>query len=131
MVFHKMGLLALSNDESAEMQDLLASHTESAKFAVAYFCQQVRGAIGALASKAGGVDALVFTAGIGENSAKIREKICMPLAFMGFAIDAHLNQSHTTKIEQAGSKPILIIAADEELMIHNLCLDISAKDPAG
>ena len=131
MVFHKMGLLALSNGESAEMQDLLASHTESARFAVEYFCQQVRAAIGALASKAGGVDALVFTAGIGEHSAKIREKICMPLAFMGFAIDTHLNQSHATAIEQSGSKPILIIAADEELIIRNLCLDITARMHAG
>lgn len=131
MVFHKMGLLALSNGESAEMQDLLASHTDNARFAVEYFCQQVRGAIGSLASKAGGVDALVFTAGIGEHSAKIREKICTPLAFMGFAMDADLNQSHATSIEQAGSKPILIIAADEELMIRKLCLDITAKVHAG
>jgi len=127
IVFHKMGLIALSNGESAEMQDLLASQSEHAKFAVEYFCQQVRGAIGALASKAGGVDALVFTAGIGENSAKIREKICTPLAFMGFAIDENLNQNHATTIEQAGSKPILVIAADEELMIRNLCLDITTK----
>jgi acetate kinase len=127
MVFHKMGLIALSNGESAEMQDLLVSQSEHAKFAVEYFCQQVRGAIGALASKAGGVDALVFTAGIGENSARIREKICTPLAFMGFAIDENLNQNHATTIEQAGSKPILVIAADEELMIRNLCLDITTK----
>ena len=127
IVFHKMGLIALSNGESAEMQDLLASQSEHAKFAVEYFCQQVRGAIGALASKAGGVDVLVFTAGIGENSAKIREKICTPLAFMGFAIDENLNQNHATTMEQAGSKPILVIAADEELMIRNLCLDITTK----
>jgi acetate kinase len=123
IVFHKMGLLALSNGESAEMQDLLASQSEHARFAVEYFCQQVRGAIGALAAKAGGVDALVFTAGIGEHSAEIRQQICAPLAFMGFSLDAALNQAHAEQIQQAASKPILIIPADEEIMMRNLCLN--------
>ena len=123
IVFHKMGLLALSNGESAEMQDLLVSQSEHAKFAVEYFCQQVRGAIGALAAKAGGIDALVFTAGIGEHSAVIRQKICAPLAFMGFTLNAALNESNATRIERAGNKPIVIIAADEEIMIRDLCLN--------
>jgi acetate kinase len=118
-----MGLLALSNGESAEMQDLLVSQSEHAKFAVEYFCQQVRGAIGALAAKAGGIDALVFTAGIGEHSAVIRQKICAPLAFMGFTLNAALNESNATRIERAGNKPIVIIAADEEIMIRDLCLN--------
>lgn len=122
IVFHKMGLLALSNGESADMKDLLCSHSEHAQFAVEYFCQQVRGAIGALASKAGGIDALVFTAGIGEHSPKIREKVCAPLAFLGFVLHADANQSGATRIEQPGRKPIVIIPADEEVMIHDLCL---------
>ena len=122
IVFHKMGLLALSNGESAEMQDLLASQSEHARFAVEYFCQQVRSAIGALAAKAGGVDALVFSAGIGEHSAEIRQKICAPLAFMGFTLNTALNESNATKIELAGNKPIVIIPADEEIMIRDLCL---------
>ena len=125
IVFHKMGLLALSNGESAEMKDLLASHTENARFAIAYFCQQVRGAIGALASKAGGIDALIFTAGIGEHSPEIREKICAPLGFMGFALDTDLNQSKSARIEQTGKKPIAVISADEEIMIRELCLGVS------
>jgi acetate kinase len=123
IVFHKMGLLALSDGESAEMQDLLASQSEHAKFAVEYFCQQVRGAIGALAAKAGGVDALVFTAGIGEHSAEVRQRICAPLAFMGVTLNASLNKSNATRIEQAGSKPVVIIPADEEIMIRDLCLN--------
>lgn len=123
IVFHKMGLLALSNGESAEMQDLLASQSEHAKFAVEYFCQQVRGAIGALAAKAGGVDALVFTAGIGEHSAKVRQQICAPLAFIGFTLNAALNESNATRIELTGNKPIVIIPADEEIMIRDLCLN--------
>jgi acetate kinase len=123
IVFHKMGLLALSNGESAEMQDLLTSQSAHAKFAVEYFCQQVRAGIGALAAKAGGVDALVFSAGIGEHSAEIRQQICAPLAFMGFTLNAALNASNATSIEQAGNKPIVIIPADEEIMIRDLCLN--------
>jgi acetate kinase len=123
IVFHKMGLLALSGGESAEMQDLLTSQSAHAKFAVEYFCQQVRAGIGALAAKAGGVDALVFTAGIGEHSAEIRQQICAPLAFMGFTLNAALNESNATRIELAGNKPIVIIPADEEIMIRDLCLN--------
>ena len=122
IVFHKMGLLALSNGESAEMQDLLASQSEHAQFAVDYFCQQVRAAIGALAAKAGGVDTLVFSAGIGEHSAEIRQKICAPLAFIGFSLNPELNRINAAQIEQTGSKPIVIIPADEEIMIRDLCL---------
>jgi len=123
IVFHKMGLLALSDGESAEMQSLLASQSEHAKFAVEYFCQQVRAAIGALAAKAGGVDALVFTAGIGEHAAEIRQKICTPLAFIGFSLNPELNRINASQIGQAGSKPIVIIPADEEIMIRDLCLN--------
>jgi acetate kinase len=125
LVFHKMGLLALSDGESAEMKKLLTSHSENAEFAVAYFCQQVRGAIGALASKAGGIDALVFTAGIGEHSHDVREKICMPLDFLGIVLDTDANQLAARRIEQHGFKPIAIIPADEEAMIRDLCMSIA------
>lgn len=127
LVFHKMGLLALSNGESAEMQDLLASTGKDARFAVEYFCRQVRAAIGALAAKAGGVDALVFTAGIGEHSAQVRQKICDPLGFLGFTLDNAANAAHTARIERSNSKPIVIIPADEEIMIRDLCLNVLAE----
>ena len=122
MVFHKMGLLALSNGENSEMSDLLASNSTQAKFAVDYFCYQVRAAIGSLAAKAGGIDALVFTAGIGEHSSLIREAICAPLAFLGLSLDHEANSKASARIERKGSKPILIVPADEEGMIHRLCL---------
>ncbi|MEK9826558.1 MAG: acetate kinase [Methylotenera sp.] len=127
MVFHHMGLLALSGGESADMQNLLTSSTPAAKFAIDYFCRQIRGAIGAMAAKAGGVDALVFSAGIGEHAAAVREKICTPLAFLGFAIDADLNQTHAANIASTGSKPILIIAADEEIMMRDLCAALGVQ----
>jgi acetate kinase len=122
IVFHKMGLLALSNGESSEMGDLLASPSSQAKFAVDYFCYEVRAAIGGLAAKAGGIDALVFTGGIGEHSAKIRDAICTPLGFLGFALDNGANNSASARIERRETKPVLVIPADEEAMIQHLCL---------
>ena len=121
MVFHKMGLIALSDGESAEMSALVSSNSENARFAIAYFCRQVRAAIGGFAAKAGGIDALIFSGGIGEHSPEIRAKICDLLAFLGFELDEVSNQSGLARIEQTGSKPILIIPAGEEEMIRDLC----------
>lgn len=131
VVFHKMGLIALSDGESSEMNELLSSKSDAARFAVDYFCRQVRAAIGSFAAKAGGIDALVFTGGIGEHSAEIREKICSPLAFLGLALDASANHSGTLNIGLDQHLPVLIIPADEEVMIRNLCLRtiISVKHP--
>jgi len=126
MVFHKMGLIALSDGESSEMSDLLSSTSKNAQFAVAYFCRQVRAAIGAFSAKAGGVDALVFTGGIGEHAPEIRSRICEPLAFLGFRLDQEANQSGQSSIDLPGSRPILIVPADEEGMIRDLCLEYLA-----
>jgi acetate kinase len=124
IVFHKMGLFALSDGESSEMSDLLLSNSESAKFAIDYFCYQVRAAIGSLAAKAGGIDALVFTGGIGEHASVIREKICTPLAFLGFRLDQKANLARSIRIDKNGAKPMLVISADEESMIRRLCLNL-------
>lgn len=122
VVFHRMGLLALSGGESSEMQDLLASGSEAARFAVDYFCRQACAAIGALAAKAGGVDALVFSGGIGEHASSIRAAICAPLAFMGIVLDRQANAAGRMRIEGAGGKPVLVVPADEEAEIRRLCL---------
>jgi len=124
MVFHKMGLLALSGGEGSEMNELLSSRSEQAQFAIEYFCRQVRAAIGGFAAKAGGIDALVFTGGIGEHSAEVREKICIPLDFLGFALDQSANYAGAGEIGLAGHKPVLIVPADEEVMIRDLCLSL-------
>jgi acetate kinase len=123
LVFHKMGLLALSDGESSEMSELLSSNSEHAKLAVAYFCRQVRAAIGGFAAKAGGIDALVFSGGIGEHSPEIRAKICDPLAFLGFEINTAFNLTNLTSIGSRDSKPILVVPADEESMIRFLCME--------
>lgn len=120
MVFHKMGLLALSDGESGEMATLAASSNSDAQFALDYFCRQVRAAIGGFAAKSGGVDALVFTAGIGERSSLVRSRICELLGFLGFELDERANKAHATVLSSGASKPILRVAADEENTIYLL-----------
>ncbi len=121
LVFQHMGLLALSGGESSEMRDLLASDSAPAKFAVDYFCREVRAAIGSLAAKAGGIDALVFTGGIGERSPQIRAAICAPLGFIGFSLDAAANRENSNRIGGSNSRPVLVVPADEEAMMDRLC----------
>jgi acetate kinase len=118
LVYHHMGLLALSGNESSEMSALLASSSAAARFAVDYFCRQVRAAIGAFAAKAGGIDALVFSGGIGEHAPQIRTRICEPLGFLGFVLDAEANQDNRTRLNASGSKPVLRIEANEEEVIR-------------
>jgi acetate kinase len=120
LVYHQMGLLALSDGETSEMAALLASESSAARFAVDYFCHAVRGAIGAFAAKAGGIDALVFSGGIGEHAPQIRERICEPLGFLGLILDAKANQANTAWIGAAGFKPVLRLTADEEAVIRDL-----------
>lgn len=128
LVYHRMGLLALSAGESSEMHRLLESHSPAAGFAVDYFCCQVRAAIGAFAAKAGGVDALVFSGGIGEHAPQIRERICQSLGFLGFSLDAAANQANSTRISAIGFKPVLRIAADEEAVIRDLVASLMGDE---
>ena len=127
LVYHRMGLLALSDGESSEMSVLLASHSDAAAFAVEYFCREVRAAIGAFAAKAGGIDALVFSGGIGEHAPQIRSRICAPLAFLGMTLDAAANHANNSRISAAGSKPVLRITANEEQVIHDLVAAARAR----
>ncbi|PKO52013.1 MAG: acetate kinase [Betaproteobacteria bacterium HGW-Betaproteobacteria-20] len=126
LVYEKMGLLALSNGESSDMSTLLKSNGKNATFAVEYFARQVRAAIGGYAAKSGGIDALVFTGGIGEHSAHVRALICEPLGFLGFKLDEEANQVHSTTLSTPESKPVLVIHADEEAEIARLSENLYA-----
>jgi acetate kinase len=85
---------------------------------VDYFVYQAAKHIGALASVLGGVDALVFTAGIGEHSAVIRRRICEASAWLGVSIDASANERHGPRISQANSRvSAWVIPTNEELTI--------------
>ncbi|NOS95980.1 MAG: acetate kinase [Methylotenera sp.] len=125
LVYQHMGLLALSDGESSEMSALVQSSSKAAKFAVEYFARQVRSTIGAYAAKSGGIDALVFTGGIGEHSTQVRTLICDQLDFLGFKLNDAANRVHLTTISTASSKPVLIIPADEEAEIARLTTMLS------
>jgi acetate kinase len=89
---HESGLLGLSGlTPRADL--LLRSDSDDARLALAVFVHRVAGAIGAMAAALGGLDALVFTAGIGENSPEIRGRICAPLGFLGVKLEDDANAS--------------------------------------
>jgi acetate kinase len=127
LVYEKSGLLALSDNESSDISELVKSKTKNAKFAVDFFARQVRAAIGSYAAKAGGIDALVFTGGIGEHSSKVRALICEQLGFLGFALNTKANQANFDTLNTASSKPVLVIPADEEAEIAHLAKHLYAE----
>ena len=117
MLYRQSGLIGISGI-SNDMRDLLASKEPAARLAVDYFVYQVTRHIGALAAVLGGVDAIVFTAGIGERSAEIRSRIVEASAWLGLTLDGQANASHGPRISTAGSKvSAWVIPTNEELMI--------------
>ena len=91
ILYKKSGLLGISGT-SNDMRDLLASSEPSARLAVDYFVYRAAKEIGALAAVLGGIDALVFTAGIGENSPEVRRRICAASAWLGIDLDPDANR---------------------------------------
>jgi acetate kinase len=117
VLYNKSGLLGVSG-LSNDMRDLLASNQPSARLAVDYFVYRAVKEIGALAAVLGGLDGLVFTAGIGENSAEIRRRICESSAWLGIRIDPELNASKAPQISAQDSRvSVWVIPTNEELMI--------------
>jgi acetate kinase len=117
LLHHQSGLLGLS-DVSDDMQTLLASAQSSAKEAVDYFCYRISRELGSLAAALQGLDALVFTGGIGEHAAPVRARICDAAAWLGVAIDESANAANATDINAAGSRvAVRVIPTDEEYII--------------
>jgi len=117
ILYKKSGLLAISGI-SNDMRDLLGRNEPEARLAVDYFIYRGAKEIGALAAVLGGVDALVFTAGIGENSPEIRRRICDASKWLGVEIDAEKNSNKGPRISTPGSKvSAWVIPTNEELMI--------------
>jgi len=117
VLYKKSGLLAISGI-SSDMRDLLASSEAKARLAVNYFVYRAAKEIGALAAVLGGIDGLVFTAGIGENSAEIRRRICESSAWLGIKLDAEANARNALRISVAESRvSVWVIPTNEELMI--------------
>jgi acetate kinase len=117
LLYKKSGLLGISGI-SNDMRDLLGRSEPEARLAVDYFVYRAAKEIGALTAVLGGIDGLVFTAGIGENSAEIRQRICKASAWLGIELDETANANRRTMISTFGSKvSVWVIPTNEELMI--------------
>jgi acetate kinase len=130
MLYRDSGLKGLSGI-SNDMRELLTSTEPGAKLAVDYFVYRVGLHAGMLAAALGGLDAFVFTAGIGENSPDIRARIAQKIAWLGVEFDAEANVAKKALMSRAGSRAALYtVPTDEELMIarHTVGL-LSARKP--
>jgi acetate kinase len=117
LLYKKSGLLGLSGI-SNDMRVLLASGDPDAQLAVNYFVYRAAREIGSLAAALRGLDAIVFTAGIGENSPEIRERICEASSWLGIAIDRAANARNDRRISAHASRvSVWVIPTNEELMI--------------
>lgn len=115
------GLSGVSND----MRELESSNDPRAAFAIDYFVYRIGLNAGMLAAALQGLDGIVFTAGIGENSASIRARIAERLGWFGVTLDPDANARHATRISRSDSRiPVYVVPTDEELMIaqHTLAL---------
>jgi len=114
------GLIGISG-ESSDMREILAAMKDQhqrAKHAFDIFCYRIKKYVGAYASAMGGVDALVFTGGIGENSFEVREEVCRDMEFMGIQLDLLRNQNNNELISTDSSKvKVFRIPTNEELVI--------------
>ena len=117
VLYKKSGLLGISGI-SNDMRDLLGNSDPAAKFAVDYFIFSAAKQIGALAAVLNGIDAIVFTAGIGENSPEIRKRVCEASAWLGLDLDEAANAARGPRISKPTSKvSAWVIPTNEELMI--------------
>ena len=117
LLYRRSGMLGLSG-VSSDFRELLASGEPRARFAIDFFCYNIARHIGSLAAALDGLDGLVFTAGVGENAAAIRNKICEACAWLGLELDAAANNQHQTRISTPNSRvAAFVIRTDENLMI--------------
>jgi len=117
LMFKQSGLLGLSG-VSNDMRVLMDSDDPHAKQAVDYFIHRVCRELGSLAAAMGGLDGVVFTAGIGERSAVLRQRVLDQTGWLGLAVDGEANNTvRSGLISAKGSKPVYVIPTDEELMI--------------
>ncbi|ESS72721.1 acetate kinase AckA [Methyloglobulus morosus KoM1] len=135
LLYHESGLLGVSGI-SSDMRTLLASDNPKAKEAVELFVYRVGLEIGSLTAALGGLDALVFTAGIGEHSAIIRDKICGQAVWLGLELDSSANAAGQTRISTPNSMVTAwVVPTDENRMIasHTLAMlrSLDESQPKG
>jgi acetate kinase len=124
ILYHQSGLLGVSGI-SADSRELLASDRAEAREAIELFTFRIAGEIARLATTLGGLNAIVFTAGIGENEPRIRAAICERLAWLGLEFDAAANAANAEVITAASSRIIgFVIPTDEEQVIADEALSV-------
>jgi acetate kinase len=129
LLYQESGLLGLSG-LSADVRELLASASPCAAEALRVFSYRAVRKIGSLAAALGGLDALVFTGGIGEHAAPVRESICAGAAWLGVGLDLGANQAHGPVISAPSSRvSVAVVRTDEERVIANHTLRIAASPP--
>jgi acetate kinase len=125
LIYNQSGLLGVSGI-SSDMRTLLASEDPRAKLAIDIY--RIRRELGSLAEALGGLDAIVFTAGIGENTAVIRSRVCRDAAWLGVDLDADANAAGGPRISTGHSSvAVWVIPTNEELMIARHTLRVIAK----
>ena len=123
LVNHRCGLLGLS-ETTGDVRELLALEKSDSRAgdALACFCYQTKKWIGGFAAALGGLDTLVFSGGIGENSPEIRGRICEGLEFLGLQLDPERNQQNAPIVSTDSARvAVRVIRTNEELMIANAC----------
>lgn len=121
LLYRKSGLLGVSGI-SNNMQVLLESDAPEAREAVALYCARAASALAGLVPAIGGLDALVFTAGIGENAPAIRQMICAPLSWLGVALDLQANARNAATISAPdASVQVLTLPTNEEAVVARAC----------
>ena len=124
LLYNESGLLGVSG-VSSDMRELLESQDPRAKFAIDLFVYRIGRELGSLAAALGGLDAIVFTAGIGEHAVAVREAVCMQSDWLGVQLDTEANNAGGPRISTASSRvSAWVIPTNEELMIarHTLAL---------
>jgi acetate kinase len=117
LLYRRSGMLGLSG-VSSDFRELLASTEPRARFALEVFYYRTASEIGSLAAALGGLDGIVFTAGIGENAAAVRSAICRACGWLGLELDEAANREHRTRISSPASRvAAYVVKTDENLMI--------------
>jgi acetate kinase len=126
LLYDRSGLLGISGI-SPDMKTLLASPRPEAREAVEFFCYRVAREIGSLAVALGGLDAVVFTGGIGANAAPVRADVCARLGWLGLALDPDANAHAGTRISRGDSRvSAWVVSTDEESVIARHTLRLMA-----
>jgi acetate kinase len=126
LINHQSGMLGIS-ETSSDMRDLLDLQKTDirAAQAVDLFCYQARKWIGSFTAALGGLDRLIFTGGIGENSPEVRERICRDLQFLGVKIDNSKNKTNDGIISENSAKvPVHVMKTDEQIMIAKIVCQV-------